>query len=139
MQSNESDSESAAEGSAHFASTHWSTILAAGEGTSRGSREALERLCRTYWYPLYALVRRRGYSPDDACDLTQAFFERFIEKRFLKDVAPERGRFRTFLRAALTHFLTNEWERASAARRGGGLTLISLETEVRCLIELVSQ
>jgi len=110
-----------------FATTHWSTVVAARDSTSPESRDALERLCRTYWYPLYAFVRRKGHPPDDAQDLTQTFFERFIEKRFLKDVAPERGRFRSFLLAALTHFLANEWDRVKAAKRGGGFQFISLD------------
>ena len=111
-----------------FATTHWSTVVAARDSTSPESCAALERLCRTYWYPLYAFVRRKGHPPDDAQDLTQAFFERFIEKRFLKEVAPERGRFRSFLLAALTHFLANEWDRVKAAKRGGGFQLISLDS-----------
>jgi len=77
MQSTDSDSDSAARDAVQFASTHWSTVLAAGDSTSPDSQEALERLCRTYWYPLYAFVRRKGYSPADAQDLTQGFFERF--------------------------------------------------------------
>jgi DNA-directed RNA polymerase specialized sigma24 family protein len=120
--------ESATRTAAQFATTHWSAVLAAGDGDSSVSSAALERLCRTYWYPLYAFVRRKGHVPDDAQDLTQTFFERLIEKRFLKDVAPERGLFRSFLLAALTHFLANEWDRVKAAKRGGGFQLISLDS-----------
>jgi RNA polymerase sigma-70 factor (ECF subfamily) len=81
MSSNPSDDESRPHptvSAAQFATTHWSTVLAAGDSALPGSREALERLCRTYWYPLYAFVRRKGHSPEDAKDLTQAFFERFL-------------------------------------------------------------
>jgi len=128
METADNSSESAARTGAQFASTHWSIVLAAGDSASPASREALEKLCRAYWYPLYAFVRRKGHAPEEARDLTQAFFARFIEKRFLKDVAPERGRFRSFLLAALTHFLANEWDRVRAAKRGGGCTFISLDT-----------
>jgi RNA polymerase sigma-70 factor (ECF subfamily) len=116
----DSESGSRTRAAAQFATTHWSTVLAAGDSALPGSREALERLCRTYWYPLYAFVRRKGYSPEDAKDLTQAFFERFLEKHYLKAVEPEKGRFRSFLLKVLTHFLANEWDRAHAAKRGRG-------------------
>jgi DNA-directed RNA polymerase specialized sigma24 family protein len=112
---------------AQFATTHWSVVLAAGDSASPESSASLDRLCRTYWYPLYAFVRRKGYDPEDAKDLTQAFFERFLEKHFLKQVAPERGRFRTFLLTAVTHFLANEWDRAKAAKRGGQFTFVPLD------------
>jgi RNA polymerase sigma-70 factor (ECF subfamily) len=115
--------------SSQFATTHWSTVLAAGDSAAPGAREALERLCRAYWFPLYAFVRRKGSPPEDTQDFTQAFFERLIEKSFLRDVAPERGRFRSFLLAALTHFLADEWDRMNAAKRGGGFRFISLDQE----------
>src|SRR5512138_421298 len=99
--SESSGNESAEHSAAQFATTHWSTVLAAGDSASPGSREALERLCRTYWFPLYAFVRGKGHLPEDAMDLTQAFFERFLEKHYLKDVLAEKGRFRTFLLIAL--------------------------------------
>ena len=82
METETNPPESAARSGAQFATTHWSTVLAAGESASVESSAALERLCQTYWYPLYAFVRRKGHPPEDAQDLTQAFFERFIEKRF---------------------------------------------------------
>jgi RNA polymerase sigma factor (sigma-70 family) len=110
-----------------FPSTHWGTVLAAGDSASPASQEALERLCRVYWYPVYAFVRRQGYAPVDAEDLTQAFFARLIEKHVLRDVVPERGRFRTFLLAALRHFLANEWDRLRTVKRGGGFTHVSLD------------
>jgi len=130
MDTADSSGDSAARTSAQFPSTHWSTVLAAGQSSSPQSREALERLCRAYWYPLYAFVRRHGHAPEDAQDLTQAFFERLLEKHLLTDVAPERGRFRTFLLAALTHFLANEWDRVRAAKRGGGFEHVSLDAAV---------
>ena len=130
METETNPPESAARSGAEFATTHWSTVLAAGESASVESSAALERLCQTYWYPLYAFVRRKGHPPEDAQDLTQAFFEQFIEKRFLKGVAAERGRFRTFLLTALTHFLANQWDRVKAAKRGGGFQLISLDSSI---------
>jgi len=107
-----------------FATTHWSVVLAAGQDSSPNASEALEKLCRTYWYPLYSYVRRRGRSPEDAQDLTQEFFARFLEKNSLSRANRERGRFRTFLLTSLQNFLTHEWERAEAAKRGGGRTFI---------------
>jgi len=127
MDTADSSGDSAARTGAQFPSTHWSTVLAAGQSSSPQSREALERLCRAYWYPLYAFVRRQGHAPEDAQDLTQAFFERLIEKHFLTDVAQERGRFRTFLLTALTHFLANEWDRLRAAKRGGGFERVAFD------------
>src|SRR5512136_2257740 len=83
---NAATSESAARTASQFATTHWSVVLAAGDTSSPGSREALEKLCQTYWYPLYAFIRRRGHCPEDAEDLTQAFFERFLRKHYIKGV-----------------------------------------------------
>jgi len=140
MQSTANDSDSGVPSSGQFASTHWSTVLAAGNGVSPESREALERLCRVYWYPLYAFARRQGHSPPDAADLTQAFFERFLEKHYLKDVVPERGRFRSFLLASLKHFLSNERDRSGRVKRGGQFTVLPLdlaEVEERYELEAV--
>jgi RNA polymerase sigma-70 factor (ECF subfamily) len=109
-----------------FRTTHWSVVLAAGGQSSTAAREALESLCRTYWYPLYAFVRRQGYGPDDAQDLTQEFFARLIEKDRLAEVRPERGRFRSFLRVSLKHFLADARDWARAQKRGGGRPPISL-------------
>jgi RNA polymerase sigma factor (sigma-70 family) len=127
MAARTSDDETVAHSATQFATTHWSVVRAAGDSASPGSREALEQLCRTYWYPLYAFVRRKGYSSEDAKDLTQAFFERFLEKHYLRDVLAEKGRFRTFLLTSLTHFLANEWDRVKAAKRGGGCQFIPLD------------
>jgi RNA polymerase sigma-70 factor (ECF subfamily) len=127
MSSNQSENESGPRTAAQFATTHWSTVLAAGDSASPDSREALEKLCRTYWYPLYAFVRRKGYSSEDAEDLTQAFFKRFLEKHYLKGVLAEKGRFRTFLLTTLQRFLSDQFDRSTAAKRGGGLPIFALE------------
>jgi len=113
---------------AWFRTTHWSVVLAASATHSPVAAEALESLCRTYWYPLYSFVRRKGYSPADAEDLTQGFFTCFLEKRYLQDVAREKGKFRTFLLCSLSHFLANEWDRSNRLKRGGGLEHLPLDT-----------
>ena len=102
-----------------FATTRWSVVLAAGQRDTPQSQAALEQLCRTYWYPLYAYVRRRGYSAEDAEDLTQGFFARLLARQSLATVLPERGLFRCFMLAALKRFLVNDLERAGAVKRGG--------------------
>ncbi len=112
-----------------FTVTHWSVVLLAGQTSSPQAMEALEKLCRTYWPPLYAYVRRVGHTPHDAQDLTQEFFARLLQKNYLASVGREKGKFRSFLLAALNHFLADERDRAKAAKRGGGLTLISLDEE----------
>src|SRR5881296_3352252 len=95
------DSGSGWAGPTQFQTTHWSVVLAAGDPQAPGAREALERLCRAYWYPLYAYVRRRGYTPEDAQDLTQSFFARLLERRSIQGVEREKGKFRSFLLASL--------------------------------------
>ncbi len=110
-----------------FATTHWSVVVRAGDSQSPEASSAMERLCRTYWYPLYVFVRRKGYSHEDASDLTQAFFARFLEKDYLKAVHESLGKFRTFLLTSMTHFLANEWDRSKARKRGGGQRVISLD------------
>ena len=112
-----------------FATTHWSVVLLASQPGSPASAEALEKLCRTYWYPLYVYVRRQGYSPEDAQDSTQEFFARLVAKDYLREVDRSKGRFRSFLLAALKHFLANEWDRARAQKRGGQYHFVSLENE----------
>jgi len=111
----------------YFATTHWTVVLSAGQRHTPQSDHALEELCRTYWFPLYAYVRRRGHSKEDAEDLTQAFFARFLEKNYLEGLSAERGRFRAFLLASLKHFLANEWDRSQRQKRGGGDTHLSLD------------
>ena len=112
-----------------FATTHWSVVLASAQGDSPQAAAALDQLCRTYWYPLYAFVRRQGHSPHDAEDLLQAFFARFLEKHYLDDVDRSRGRFRSFLLAALRHFLADEWDKAMADKRGGRVQTVSLDSQ----------
>jgi RNA polymerase sigma-70 factor (ECF subfamily) len=109
-----------------FQTTSWS-VLRRAAGPSTDAREALSRLCEAYWPPVYALIRRRGHAPADAEDLTQSYFARFLEKGYLHDFRPEAGRFRTFLRASVGHFLANEWDRDRALKRGGGRVLLSLD------------
>lgn len=108
--------------SARFATTRWSVVLTAGRETP-GGRESLARLCQSYWFPLYAYVRRRGYSPEDAQDLTQAFFARLMEKNWIEAADRTKGRFRSFLLTAMKHFLADEWDRERAQKRGGGQIL----------------
>jgi RNA polymerase sigma-70 factor (ECF subfamily) len=112
-----------------FETTHWSTVLAAGGQSTTRSREALAALCETYWYPLYAYLRRQGHSAEDAEDLTQGFFARVIEKGVLQVASPERGRFRSFLLASLKHYVANEQDHARALKRGGSFSPLSLEFE----------
>lgn len=114
----------------HFASTHWSLVLAAGRRGSPESREALATLCATYWYPLYCFVRREGYQPAEAADLTQGFFARLLEKQDVIEASdPQRGTFRSFLLASLRHYLSNERDCAKAQKRGGGSLPLPLDFE----------
>jgi DNA-directed RNA polymerase specialized sigma24 family protein len=111
----------------YFATTHWTVVLSAGGHRTPQANMALEELCRTYWYPLYAYVRRQGYSKEDAEDLTQAFFACFLAKNYLEKLSSEKGRFRAFLLASLKHFLANEWDRTNRQKRGGGVAPLSLD------------
>jgi RNA polymerase sigma factor (sigma-70 family) len=110
-----------------FATTHWTVVLAAGRRSTPQSDHALEELCRTYWFPLYAYVRRRGHNKEDAEDSVQAFFARFLAKNYLAGLSAERGRFRAFLLASLKHFLINDWKKSQRQKRGGGAALLSLD------------
>lgn len=112
-----------------FLTTRWSVVAAAGKPDTPTARAALSELCSIYWYPLYAYVRRRGNSQDDAQDLTQAFFARLLEKNVVLAADPTRGRFRAFLLGSLKNFLANEWDREHAQKRGGGATPLSLDFE----------
>jgi len=112
-----------------FAATRWTVVLTAGQAASPQAGRALEELCRAYWYPLYAYVRRRGYDVHEAEDLTQEFFARLLAKNYLASVDRSKGKFRSFLLASLKHFLANEWDRAHAAKRGGGQPLLPLDTQ----------
>jgi RNA polymerase sigma-70 factor (ECF subfamily) len=110
-----------------FVTTQWTVVLAAGKRSTPQSDGALEELCRTYWFPLYAYVRRRGHTREDAEDLTQAFFTRFLARNYLEGLSAERGRFRAFLLAALKHFLANEWDKSQRQKRGGNVIHLSLD------------
>jgi RNA polymerase sigma-70 factor (ECF subfamily) len=110
-----------------FLTTHWSLVIAAQDRHSPQAQEALGSLCRTYWYPLYAFIRRQGHDADEAQDLTQEFFARLLEKDFLAAVDRAKGRFRSWLLAACKHFLANERDRARAQKRGGDRVLLSID------------
>ena len=118
--------------------THWSVVLAAGQSHSPHAAAALEQLCRAYWYPLYAYIRRRGSSPEDAQDGTQSFLARLLEKDLLSRASPQRGRFRSFLLTSLQNFLADEHARAMARKRGAGqqpVSLDGLDSEARYTLE----
>jgi RNA polymerase sigma-70 factor (ECF subfamily) len=104
-------------------------VLSAKDGNSDERRRSIETLCETYWPPLYAYVRSRGYDSEEAKDLTQEYFAMFIGEQFLTNVSKEKGRFRNFLLASLKNFLANEWHKNNAQKRGGGVGLISIDTE----------
>src|SRR5687768_13545663 len=110
-----------------FATTHWSIVWRAKDAATAGADEALNKLCRTYWPPLYAYIRREGYDAAHAQDLTQEFLSRFIQKEWLNHLQDRRGKFRSFLLTFLKHFLSDERDKARAQKRGGGHTLISLD------------
>lgn len=110
-----------------FATTHWTVVMDAADSQADGSAKALEQLCQTYWFPLYAYVRRTGRPADEARDLTQDFFARILEKKILKAADQERGKFRSFLLTSLKNFLANEHEKAGRQKRGGGATHLSLD------------
>src|SRR5262245_65384679 len=115
------------ENGAGFATTHWSLVLAAGGTDSREVAPALRQLLERYWYPLYAFVRRKGHDSEEACDLTQEFLSRLLEKNLLRSADPGKGRFRTFLLTALSRFLVDEWRREGRQIRGGGRSILSLD------------
>jgi RNA polymerase sigma-70 factor (ECF subfamily) len=127
MSSSSSGHESGSCGAELFKTTHWSVVISAGQLASPQAAESLEKLCRAYWFPLYAYVRRRGHTPEDAQDLTQEFFLRLLQKQYLAHADRNKGRFRSFLLTALNHFLTNDWRRAGAVKRGSGQPPIPLE------------
>jgi DNA-directed RNA polymerase specialized sigma24 family protein len=110
-----------------FATTQWNVVLTARDGSDTQARHALEALCGSYWYPLYAFVRRRGHSADEAADLTQAFFADLLSRDFLGGIDRSKGRFRSFLLASLEHFLSRERDKAFALKKGGGRRPVSLD------------
>lgn len=116
-------------GAGQFATTHWTAVMVAGREKSSRGFNALSELCETYWYPLYAYVRRRGYDRDEALDLTQEFFARLLRGESLGAVDRDKGRFRSFLLASMNHFLAKEWTRAHRQKRGGGCAIVSFEED----------
>jgi RNA polymerase sigma-70 factor (ECF subfamily) len=123
------DREPALAGRRRFETTQWTVVLAAADGDDREARQALAALCQSYWPPVYAYLRARGFEREEAEDLTQGFFTRLIEKDALRHARRERGRFRSFLLASLKHYLANEWDRERAKKRGGGQSPLRLEPE----------
>jgi RNA polymerase sigma factor (sigma-70 family) len=118
------------EGAHGFVTTHWSVVLTAGQKESPHAAEALENLCRVYWYPLYVYVRRQGNNPQEAQDLTQDFFSRFLGKNYLARADRDRGKFRTFLLRSLQNFLINEWKREGRLKRGGGVEFLCIDANI---------
>jgi RNA polymerase sigma-70 factor (ECF subfamily) len=111
----------------YFATTRWTVVVSAGKQDSPHAQQALEELCETYWYPLYVYVRRQGQSKEDAEDLTQGFFARFLRKNYIETLDSNRGKFRAYLLASLKHFLASEWEHARRQKRGGDAVHLSLD------------
>lgn len=122
------DSASTASSGGVFATTRWSVVLAA-QGDSAAGQAALELLCSTYWFPVYAVVRKHGFDPDTSRDFTQDFFARMLARDGFANVRRERGRFRSYLAQGVRNFLHDEWDRARAQKRGGGQPMISLDME----------
>jgi RNA polymerase sigma-70 factor (ECF subfamily) len=116
-----------ADSAARFSATHWSVVLAAARSDEPGATSALDDLCRKYWYPVYAFLRRRGQSPSDAQDLVQGFFADLLSREWLANVSPEKGKFRTFLLACLTHYVNKVHARESGASRSPGMPLLSFD------------
>jgi len=120
-------SERSDDAAARFATTRWDLVVTSAETHLPGAGQALSDLCRTYWAPLYAFVRRRGYAPADAEDLVQGFFAQFLHDRAVKKADRQRGRFRTFLLSSMENYLANEWDRQQAAKRGGDIHFVGLD------------
>src|SRR5262249_1189052 len=114
---------------AQFTTTHWSVVLAAGSGTSPEAQAALGQLCQTYWYAIYAFVRRRGYDAHNAEDLVQGFFANLLPRPFLQGVAEENGKFRSFLLASLRNFLSDQYDKSTALKRGAGQPIVSFDSD----------
>jgi RNA polymerase sigma factor (sigma-70 family) len=122
-----SSASSCGGGAGEFATTHWSVVARAAQLSGPSAQAALEQLCRAYWRPLYAYLRRQGQGPEEAEDLTQEFFARLLEKRYLEHADAARGRFRNFLLTSLKRFLVTEWRRTARQKRGGGQPVLSLD------------
>lgn len=117
-------------GESIFVTTRWTMVLVAADQSGPQAERALEEICSIYWFPLYAYIRRRGKSPEDAEDLVQEFFRRMLEKNWIADADRTKGRLRAFLITALKHFLAKEWRRVSAQKRGGGELHLSIDTDI---------
>jgi len=136
------DSDKYAAHSGLFPETHWSVVLSAGQQNSPHAAAALEQLCRAYWYPLYAYIRRKGYSPEDSQDLTQEFFARFLSSNYLAGVDPRRGRLRSYLLGALNHFLSDSWDREHRMKRASAQKTLPIDgrsVEILYTKELVDE
>ncbi len=129
MTASESGSSVPVPGQAVFVTTHWSVVLDAARSDTTRAQAALEQLCQVYWYPLYAYVRRRGHRAEDAKDLTQAFFARLLERNWVGDADRQRGRFRTFLLTAMSRFLSDEWDKVRAVKRGGRVAHVPVQLD----------
>jgi RNA polymerase sigma-70 factor (ECF subfamily) len=127
MNTSATDVPKKADHSGVFFTTHWSVVLAAGDGKTPAAQDALEQLCRTYWHPLYVYVRRRGYAREDAEDLTQAFFAWLLERGWLGAADQQRGRFRSFLLTSFSRFAANEWDKSMTEKRGGRVVSLPFE------------
>lgn len=127
MEGQETTQETGRGGAGQFADTHWSVVIAAKQEGSIQAAEAMEKLCRTYWPPLYAYIRRQGHRPEEAEDLTQEFFARLLEKDYLQHLRHREGKFRSFLLTFVKRFLSDERDKAGARKRGGGRTIVSLD------------
>ena len=127
--SDKHENRSIPSGQGRFATTHWSVVQAAGLPNSSRYKSSLETLCKTYWYPLYAYLRRHGYNADQAGDHTQAFFTQLLEKQSIRLADPKRGKFRSFLLTSLKNFIADEYDRSQAQKRGGGKNVFSLDFE----------
>jgi RNA polymerase sigma factor (sigma-70 family) len=112
-----------------FRTTRWSAVLLSAQSQAPGSRAALAELCKLYWYPLYAFVRRRGYNGEDAQDLTQGFFLSLFDRKALRQVTPLKGKFRSFLLASMKNYLSNEFDRRNSLKRGGSVKFVPLDFE----------
>jgi RNA polymerase sigma factor (sigma-70 family) len=123
------DHKSPANGVDRFCTTRWSAVLLSAQSQVPGSQAALSELCRTYWYPIYAFVRRRGHSPDDAEDLTQGFFLHLLDHKALRQVSPLKGKFRSFLVASLQNYLLDQVEHAHCLKRGGNVDFVPFDTK----------
>jgi len=124
------DQSSPVEEAGRFGTTRWSIVLLSAQSQAPGSKDALTELCGLYWFPLYAFVRRRGYSPADSLDLVQGFFLHLLDRKALAEVDPRKGKFRSFLLASMKNYLSNEADRARCLKRGGSVEFVPLDSRM---------